>query len=338
MLPFTKLNSTDRQDLSAIIPLPKPFTVLIEPSSLCNFRCIQCFQSISGKNYFNDSKGNMSVDDFCRIIDGLKNWNGQKLKVLKLCIYGEPFVNKDFCTMLKIAKEAGIAERIETTTNASLLTQEIAENLVKYQLDYLRVSIYSPFQDKHDIITGVSFPISEIHNNLLQLRRIKERNNSTRPFVCCKMLDSYDDEVKIFRQNYIDVADEIFIDKPHGWIHTNDKNFLESYYQEKYKTACSDLSNCDTKQRCCPMGFTTMSVRSNGDVFPCCVDFLGGTKIANISEGTLEEIWNSDKWKNFQRMQLDFKSSTNSSCRNCDFFHNGHYIKDNIDNVDSSII
>jgi hypothetical protein len=41
MIKYTELKSTNRQNLMEVLPLAKPFTVLIEPSSLCNFRCIQ---------------------------------------------------------------------------------------------------------------------------------------------------------------------------------------------------------------------------------------------------------------------------------------------------------
>ncbi len=47
--------------------------------------------------------------------------------------------------MLRIAKEANIAERIETTSNASLLTEEFCRELVLYGLDYLRVSFTQLF-------------------------------------------------------------------------------------------------------------------------------------------------------------------------------------------------
>ena len=59
MIKYTELKSTDRQDLMEVLPLAKPFTVLIEPSSLCNFRCIQCFQSIKGPSYFTENRMHM---------------------------------------------------------------------------------------------------------------------------------------------------------------------------------------------------------------------------------------------------------------------------------------
>ena len=42
---YTELKNTDRHNLRDVIPLAKPYTLLIEPSSTCNFRCRMCFQS-----------------------------------------------------------------------------------------------------------------------------------------------------------------------------------------------------------------------------------------------------------------------------------------------------
>jgi uncharacterized Fe-S cluster-containing radical SAM superfamily enzyme len=85
----------------------------------------------------------MSMVLFRRIIEQLSDWTGPKIKVVKLSLYGEPLVTPSVCEMLRVARQANIAERIETTTNASLLSRDIAEQMVEYQMDYARVSIYT---------------------------------------------------------------------------------------------------------------------------------------------------------------------------------------------------
>jgi len=115
MIRHTELKSTNRQNLMEVLPLQKPFTVLVEPS--------KCFQGIKGDNYFTRNQMNMPLARFRKIIEQLQAWEGPKLKVLKLSLYGEPLINSDFCEMLRIASEVDITERIETTTNASLLTR-----------------------------------------------------------------------------------------------------------------------------------------------------------------------------------------------------------------------
>ena len=334
MIPFTKLPATGRINLKEALPLPKPFTVLIEPSSRCNFRCVQCFQSLRAESYFTRNRMNMPLARFHRVIDQLRTWEGPKLKVLKLCIYGEPLLNPDFCEMLKIARESGVAERIETTTNASLLSRDIAEKMVAYRLDYARVSIYAPDQKQHEEITGSKISIAEIHENLRVLQEVKRQHGSEKPFVSAKMLDRYGEANERFMRLYHDVADEVFIDKPHSWIKTGDADFLKNYYRDGIAAAADDFGKHSTRRIACPMAFTTMAVRANGDVSPCCVDFIGGTNLGSADDGSLQEIWRSDRWYEFQKMQLENRNKENPSCARCDFYLNDHYTKDTIDGFD----
>ena len=331
MIKYTELKYKNRQNLLDVLPLHKPFTVLIEPSSLCNFRCIQCFQSIKSESYFTRNRGNMPISRFRKVIDQLKAWPGAKLKVLKLSLYGEPLINPDFCEMLRIAKEAEIAERIETTTNASLLFKDIADKLVSYQLDYARVSIYSSDQEHHRQVTGSNININIIHDNLRVLQEIKKAKSSERPFVSCKMLDSYSEENERFAEMYKDVSDEIYIDKPHGWIKVEGSNFILNYYKDAADKANSDIKQNSSLRVACPMAFTTMAIRSNGDVSPCCVDFIGGTNLGNIEENILQDIWESELWYKFQKMQLEKRRHQNYSCSRCNIFMNNYYTRDNID-------
>ena len=331
MIPYTALKSTDRQNLMEVLPLPKPFTVYIEPSSLCNFRCVQCFQSIKTDNYFTRSRMNMPLERFREIIRQLQTWGGPKIKVLKLSLYGEPLINPDFCEMLKIAKEVNIAERLETTTNASLLNDAIAKRLIDYQLDYIRISIYAPDQSKHEEITGTKIKINSIYENIRILQKIKEEKGSEKPFISAKMLDMYDEANEKFIKMYQDIADEVYIDKPHNWIKTGDNDFMKSYYQENIKSANADFKQHSTRRMACPMAFTTMTVRSNGDISPCCVDFIGGTNLDHIDKHSLKQIWHSDNWHEFQKMQLQNRKHENYSCARCDIYLSDHYMMDNID-------
>ena len=273
----------------------------------------------------------MPLSRFQKVINQLKNWSGAKLKVLKLSLYGEPLVNPDFCEMLKIARDADITERIETTTNASLLSRATAEKMVQCQLDYVRVSIYASDQEKHKSITGSGIDIRVIHENLRVLQEVKVQRSSEKPFISCKMLDAYGAENDRFVAMYQDVADEMYIDKPHGWVKVDGVDFIKNYYQDGVHDAAGDLKQNSTPRIACPMAFTTMAVRSNGDVSPCCVDFIGGTNLGNVEEHSMQEIWHSGRWFEFQKMQLENRKQENYSCAHCDIYRNDHYTLDTID-------
>jgi MoaA/NifB/PqqE/SkfB family radical SAM enzyme len=332
MLAYTQLKDTNRKSLRDIIPLKKPFTLIVEPSALCNFRCVMCFQSTCESGYFFDSKQNMSLDTFRLIIKQLYEWEGDKIKVLKLSLYGEPLINPHFCEMLKIARDAGIAERIETTSNISMLTPEISEGLINGGLDYLRVSIYSPIQDKHEKITGTAIKIEKIREDLKNLQKLKKTRNTEKPFVAIKMLDNYNADNDLFLDMYKDVADEIYFDKPHNWVAAT-KNYIGSLYGEKSGHVISDLQNQDNQCKSCGISFYTLAVRCNGDTAPCCVDWNGGTNIGNIHETALKDIWLGEGMRRFWMMQLQGKNNKNESCRTCRIYKSGHYSKDNVDGV-----
>jgi len=262
----------------------------------------------------------------------MQAWPGIKLKVLKLSLYGEPLLNPDFGAMLRLAKEAAIADRIETTTNASLLTPEVARNMVDCQLDYLRVSIYATDATRHREITGSGIAPEVIHENLRVLQEIKRQRGSERPFVSPKMLDTYDQtQNDAFKAMYQDVADELYLDKPHNWIQTSEQKFTEKIYQADHGKAVADFQAHSTRRIACPMPFTTMTVRCNGDVSPCCVDFIGGTNLGNMEEKSLHDLWTSPEWLAFQIMQLENRKTENFSCARCDVYLSDHYTRDNID-------
>lgn len=333
MIKYTELKKHNRHNLMDIIPLKKPFTLLIEPSNFCNFRCVSCFQSLKGDNYLTQHRGLMDMDLFMKIIDQFQKWDGDKLKVLKLSLYGEPFTNPYFCKMLQIAKEANIAERIETTTNASLLTPAICEKLVKYEIDYIRVSIYGGNQKRYEEVTGCSnADIEQIYNLLKCIQDIKKAMGKDKPFVSAKMLDTYTEENEMFLTKFEDVADEVYIDKPHNWVATEEKSFIGSLYKEEQKEALSkDLEETMSNRIACPMPFTTMSIRSDGAVSPCCVDWVGGTNIGNINDTNIRDIWNGEEMFQFRKMQLENHRDRNTSCRNCELVENDYYTRDNID-------
>ncbi len=333
MIKYTELKEYKRQNLIDILPLAKPFTLLIEPSNYCNFNCIQCFQSLKNENYLTKNRGLIDMDMYKDIISQFKKWEGNKLKVLKLSLYGEPLVHPNFGEMLKIAKDADIAERIETTTNASLLSEELCEKMVEYEIDYIRVSIYGGNQKRYEEVTKCkNANIDEIWNNLNRINELKKKQGKEKPFVSVKMLDTYSEENEEFLERFSPVASEVYIDKPHNWVASEEKSFIGSLYKEEQKEALrQDMEKTYKKRIACPMAFTTLAIRSNGEVSPCCVDWSGGTNLENIKDKPIREIWNGDRMYEFRKMQLEDKRNANPSCRNCELADNDYYTRDNID-------
>lgn len=333
MKPFSQLRGNQRQVLREVIPLKKPFSLTIDPSSICNFKCAQCLQG-DEKYYKLLDKRMMKGETFAKIIDDVKAWEGPQLKVIKLYNCGEPFLNPEFPALLKYVKDADVAERIEVTSNCSLLTHSISDQLVEYGLDYLRASVYSPLQDQHEMITKSKVDIEIIYNNLSYLKKIKLKKNSQKPFVAIKMFEGADqEENKLFLAKYADVADEIFFEKLHNFNDLSGKNFIETYYGIKEGEETKKKEVAYTPKSACPWPFMTLTIQSNGDVNACCVDWLGDTKVGSIFKHSLREIWEGDALYEFRKMQLEARRSENPGCRNCTVYLTDDFTVDNIDGV-----
>jgi radical SAM protein with 4Fe4S-binding SPASM domain len=333
MLKYSELSSVNRQNLRDIIPLEKPFTVFIEPTSVCNFRCVMCPHG-DGKSadaYFSRNVGHMPMARFRHVLEQLAKWPGASLKALKLYMLGEPLANPDFPEMLRLAKAGCYAERIEVSTNGSLLNQKMAEHMVDVELDYLQISIYATEQARHREVTGSKLDIQRIQDNLACLQEIKKQRGKARPFVSCRMLETFDAwKNQHFQEIFGKIADETGLIGIHDWSQDDAGIFSSRLYGNDVAPVTILGAKTPARRYACCFPFTTMVVRANGDVQVCCVEHRGHTVLGNIETQSLREIWEGETWRAFQRMQLENRRYENPSCANCTSFYEK---PDNIDGV-----
>ena len=96
-----------------------PPLIQIEPSSICNFRCVFCFETDkSFTNKKNGFMGTMKVELFKKIIDQIEN----NVQFVTLASRGEPLVSKEFDEMIKYT--SGKFLNLKINTNASLLNEK----------------------------------------------------------------------------------------------------------------------------------------------------------------------------------------------------------------------
>ena len=80
------------------------------------------------------------MEVFSTLVEQMKRFS-QKLKLVNFAYLGEPLLNNNISKMVKMVKEADVAERVEIVTNASALTEDLSKELVESGLDRLRISI-----------------------------------------------------------------------------------------------------------------------------------------------------------------------------------------------------
>lgn len=319
---FTIITKNNRRILRDILPLEKPLSIMIEPTNFCNFRCRPCAHG-QEKNR-NDLKPFMHMDFnlYDRIIENLREWEGPKLKLLRLTALGEPFMHPQMCEMIKIAKDADIAEKIDLFSNGSLLTEDICKKLVDYGLDYVRFSIYSVLEDKHKDVTQNDFSVYKIRDNIAMLKKIRDSIGATKPYIFVKMFDTYSDENEIFVNMYKDIADEIGFEKVNDATKYNDSDLVGSFYKnpEDAQRTRDDFKKSLNNHKVCPRPFMALVVCSNGDVVMCTHDAPRATRIDNVNNNSLRKIWNGKELFEFRKMLLTENKNENRLCKNCDWF------------------
>ena len=317
-----KIISKNRHKLRDLLPLEKPFSLFIEPTNMCNFKCKPCAHGQEKNREDLKPFMHFDYDLYVRLINELKEWKGPKLKLLRLTALGEPFMNPRMCDMIRLAKEADIAERVDLFTNGSLLTEEICEQLVDIGLDYIRISIYSVLPDRHKDVTRSSISIEKIRANVENLYRIREEKGQTKPYMLAKMFETYSFENDVYKAMYKDIVDEVGFEKVHDATQYNDADLIGDFYQDEEKTRRTkeEFKRSLNDIQTCPRPFMALVLCANGDVVMCTHDAPRATRVANVKEQSLQEIWNGKELYQFRKMLLTGNKDKNRLCKHCEWY------------------
>ena len=137
-----RIDIHDRTELKNALPLRTPYVLYIDPCDTCNFHCKFCpsgntelMRSIKGRGH-----GPMDFSLYCRIIDSLQEFR-EPVRVIRLYKEGEPLLHPHFAEMVRYAKASGYCLRVDTTTNASMLTPERSLEIIDAGLDRINISV-----------------------------------------------------------------------------------------------------------------------------------------------------------------------------------------------------
>lgn len=297
-----------RTKLSEVVPLSTPYSVLIFPTTFCNFKCVYCGHSLDTqemKKRYNFAKENMTMETFNKIINQLKEFP-EKIKMLSLTGHGEPLLNTNIAKMVKIAKENNLAERIEIISNASLLTNKVSDALIESGLDTLRISIQGLSAEKYKEICDVDIDFNEFIENIIYFYRNKKNTN-----LYVKIIDVALEEgqEKEFYKLFSECSDRMFIEKMlpvYDGVEITKKTEIK---HDRYGRIIK-------KRTICPFPFFMLGIFPNGEVEPCDTIYKP-IILGNINDISVLEMWNSDILKDFWLMQLKGENKTNNKCAVC---------------------
>ena len=290
-------------------------SIYLETTNICNFKCIFCPESFSDYKERTGGLFQLQPPDFEYIAKQIKQIGG--LKTLNFYVMGEPFVNKNLINYIKLAKKLKISERLIVTSNGTLITKDKYQAICESGLDYLRISIYGPNEEKHKTNTQSKIKLDVVIKNILGLKKFRDENGFNSPHIYIKMIESTDPQNnQDFLSTFKDVGDEIRIEPVANWNDPDGKNLSQID-----KESLQAMPYFSFKKEACPFPFYTLAIHSDMKVSVCCVDWEKMTVIGDLRNNTLEEIWRGEELFNFQLKHIQRKRSELAGCKNCTFLH-----------------
>ena len=302
--------ATERTRLETVIPLETPFELQLAVASICNFKCIFCPCSL--KNEFrkkNFEKGIMDFKLYKKVIDDLDEFP-EKIKILRLMREGEPLLNKKFPEMVRYAKKKQPTVRVDTTTNASLLTPELSDAIIDSGLDKIGISLQGMSAETCKRISGVDVDFEKLVENIIYF--CKNRKNC-KVFIKVNDIGVNESEREEFFRLFAQYADEMFIERiiP-AW-----PNFDVSHVKEDDGLGYYGKPVLKTPVKICTIIFYRFVIDFIGNVNACLCDWEQKTNFGNVKDQSLYEIWNGKKFNDFRRMHLKGERRGNILCSKC---------------------
>lgn len=297
-----------RQILGKILPIRTPFTVFINPSTLCNFKCFYCTHGKPSDELdkINFRRANMSMDTYMQAIEQIKEFD-DKLKLIYLFGNGEPLCNPLFPKMVYEAKRGDITEKLETFTNASLLTHDLSKDIIDAGLTKLKISIQGVSSERYKNIIGRDFDFDKM---VEQIEFFYKNRKDCKVFIKIIDADLSDEDKNTFFSIFEKISDEINIEQITYMQRT--MGDYDDVIKDKKNLWNEPLEDYDA----CPFPFYMIRVGVDGDIQPCFDTLFDKGKI-NINEISLKQHWNSNHLRNFWLMHLKAEREKNSFCNNC---------------------
>tara|TARA_B100001093_G_scaffold71799_1_gene62366 strand:- start:5738 stop:6922 length:1185 start_codon:yes stop_codon:yes gene_type:complete len=266
----------------------------IEPSSICNYRCVFCFET--DKSFTAKKSGHMgttTLDLYKKIIDEAEG----NIEFISLASRGEPLVSKEIIPMLRYSEKKFL--NLKMNTNASLLTEKISHAILS---DSIKTLVFSADAADPELYKKlrVNGSLEKILKNIEMFNKIKEKNYPKSKIITrvsgvkVNEQQNFDSMKKLWSGLVDQVA---FVDyNPWESVYTTPKNDIIK--------PCSDL-------------WRRMFVWWDGKVNPCDTDYKSVLSSETFPKASIKEIWTGNNYKKLRETHKTGKRQTLFPCKSC---------------------
>lgn len=274
-----------------------PLGVDIGTTNLCNAACVMCPHSKLKK------MGTMDMKLYKKIID---NCAKLKIKIITLSFFGEPFLDKTIIEKIKYAKERGM--NVAFYSNASLLTEKYAKEIIEAELDSITISFDGYSKETYEKIRkNLKFDVTK--RNVLGLIKIRKQMNKKNPKINLVLVELEENKKEIgnFYREWKNKVDSINIINMRNWANDIQKEGTKESFHFNKKL----------KRKPCALIWLKMVVDWNGDVVLCCDDWNHSTILGNLKNQSIEEIWKGDKLRKIREAHVKGEFYKVPLCAGC---------------------
>ena len=302
---------------------PELRKLFFELTLQCNERCFHCGSSCAPGFVRGDE---LTREEWFGIIDQVKA--DFDISRMQLCITGgEPLLNRDFFDIMGYAHEQGFHWGM--TSNATLITREVAERLAEVGMGTISVSI-DGLRETHDelrglaggydrAMTGVQNLIDVGAFNAVQVTTVVNHGNIDQLDALFDIMDGIDiNSWRVINLEPIGRA----LDRPDLMLTSDDYVRLFEFIREKRRAGypleygCTHYLGLEYEAEVrewywlCNAGIYTASIMANGDIGACLdIERRPETIQGNIRESRLLDVWEN-------RFEL-FRHDLSDSCEEC---------------------
>lgn len=271
-----------------------PPCVQIEPTSICNYRCVFCYQT---DRSFNQGRhghmGQMSLDTFRRVIDEIEG----QVEAVTLASRGEPLLCSNISPMLAYLQGKFLALKINT--NAWYLDERKAHDILSAEPSTLVFSADAADSDLYSKLR-VNGKLERVVSNIKLFADIRSKHYPKSRIITRVSGVKYSeeqnfDEMETFWREYVDQV--AFVDY-NPWENVYD---LESNGKTQ---PCSDL-------------WRRAFVWWDGRVNPCDVDYKSSMCVGPIGEKSLSDLWLGEAYDLLRTCHVNNRRQEVSPCSSC---------------------
>ena len=271
-----------------------PPCLQVELTSICNLRCVMCYQSDrSFSTKSNGFMGHMKFDLFKKIIDEVEG----KIEAVTFASRGEPTLNKDLENCLNYCEGKFLG--LKLNTNATMFNEKMINLLLSSDLETLVLSIDAPNKEMYEKIR-VNSKFDKIIKNLELMKTIREKNykNSKMKVRISGVKINKDQKFEDIKNFYSRYVDEVSLVNYNPW-------------ESSYENTINDITDP------CSELWRKMFIWWDGKVNPCDYDYKSILSKWNVKFMSIKEIWNSEYYNDLRNLHLNNARSKVEPCARC---------------------